>query len=100
MKSVYWVLPDGRLEMLGDDTLGVGVVIGRRRASHIVPAGLGKRLAFRFLRMVCGERGRIAEWSRTWRGPWLGIIVGSKRRFVHASRRVVLAWEKEVLESE
>lgn len=100
MKAVYWVLPDGRLEMLGDDTLDLGPVIGRRRASHIVPAMLPKRIAFRLLRLAFGERGKVADWSRSWRGPWLGIIVGSKRRFVHASRRVVLAWEKEVLESE
>jgi len=41
-----------------------------RRASHVLPARFWKRLAFRVCRIL-GRTGRVAEWTRTWRGPWL-----------------------------
>lgn len=41
-----------------------------RRASHVEPIGWAKRLAFRALRLAFGERGRVSDWTRSWRGPW------------------------------
>lgn len=87
---------DGTINYLGDDPLGLPLTRKKvKRFSHVVPTQPLKRVAFRVLRMVFGERGRVAEWTRQWHGPWIGIIVGSRRRFVHASRRVVIAWEHE-----
>lgn len=41
-----------------------------KRASHVFPELFWKRLAFRILRIL-GDRGRVAQWTRTWQGPWL-----------------------------
>jgi hypothetical protein len=40
------------------------------RASHVVPISRPKRWAFRLFRRLFGETGRVAAWTRTWRGPW------------------------------
>jgi hypothetical protein len=45
-----------------------------RRASHVEPVGWLRRLAFRLVRALERDRpgpaGRLARWTRTWRGPW------------------------------
>lgn len=82
-------LPDG---MLPEYTRS------KRRVSHILPVHPVKRLAFRFLRMTFGERGRVAAWTRSWKGPWQASIIGSHRYFSHMSRRVCLEWERAVIE--
>lgn len=73
-------------------------VIGQpeiKRASHVWPVHPVKRLAFRVLRSLFGERGRTAEWCRRWRGPWEVRFADSPRvvAFTHKSRRVCIAWE-------
>jgi len=47
--------------------LGPSVV---RRASHVEPACLGLRLAFRLLRRAFGDTGRVAEATRGWKCLW------------------------------
>lgn len=93
----YIIKEGGDICCVGDDLLSLGPV-EQQRASHILPVNPVKRAAFRLLRLMFGERGKVAAWTRTWRGPWQGIIIGSKRSFIHPSRRVVLAWERDVLE--
>ncbi|MGN6556204.1 MAG: hypothetical protein ACTHLW_21040 [Verrucomicrobiota bacterium] len=87
----------------GVDAEQLGMV-KRTRASHIWPAHPVKRAAFRILRRLFGESGRVATWLRQWRGPWevrfvdplaprrIGAVV-----FSHISRRVCVAWEIEQL---
>ena len=41
------------------------------RASHVFPTNWGYRQAFRLLRTIFGERGRVAEWTRCWQTEWL-----------------------------
>ena len=41
-----------------------------KRASHVEPSEFWLRVAFRLLRIVFGERGRVAEWTRGWRTIW------------------------------
>ena len=58
---------------LKTDTADIFLELGEvitRRASHVFPVNFWKRQAFRVLRIL-GDTGRIAAWSRTWRGPWL-----------------------------
>ena len=52
---------------VGLETLGQTAV---RRGSHVLPQRPFKRLAFRLLRRLFGESGRLADWTRTWKGPW------------------------------
>ena len=40
------------------------------RASHVVPMGLWKYLAFKALRAAFGEDSRVGAWTRTWSGNW------------------------------
>jgi len=69
--------PDGSMSFIGADEALAGELhsaLGgqrvRRRASHVEPVGLAHRLAFRILRRFFGEHGRVAAWTRSWRGPW------------------------------
>ena len=41
------------------------------RASHVEPVNPFERILFRILRNVLGETGKVAEWTRKWRGQWL-----------------------------
>lgn len=71
----------------------------RRRASHILPSHPLKRVAFRVLRAVFGERGRVSEWTRQWYGPWQLRMADKPGEvtFEAMSRRVVLAYERELV---
>lgn len=51
--------------------LGLEGVVQKRRASHILPAVRWKCAAFLFLRWAFAETGRVSDWTRTWRGPWM-----------------------------
>ena len=42
-----------------------------RRASHVVPESLLLRAAFKALRAVVSDTGRLAAWSRTWECYWI-----------------------------
>ncbi len=72
-----------------------------RRASHIWPANPFVRLAFRAIRFVFGDRGRLAEWSRHWRCCWTVRLSEDPGRVVFSSqsRRACLAWERAYFES-
>jgi hypothetical protein len=72
----------------------------KRRASHVWPVHRGKQIMFRLIRALVGERGFIAAWCRSWRGPWEVRFIDplAKGRpgavvFSHPSRRVCIAWE-------
>lgn len=94
--------PGGRSWTIGDmpDWAATGGRITVRRVSYIWPVRPVKRLAFRLLRLLFGSRGKVAEWTRGWRGPWEVIVLGSTKRFLHPSRRVCVAWEINTLEQD
>ena len=104
MKSSIIHLSDGLVQGVGDETLEliagtIGHEVNRRRASHVLPRHPVKRLVFRILRAVFGERGRIATWCRSWNGPWQVSWAHEPHRvvFSHSSRRVCIEWEIEQL---
>ena len=41
-----------------------------RRASHVLPVRFWQRQAFRILRTLFGDYGRIAQWTREWSTWW------------------------------
>ncbi|MBN2003774.1 MAG: hypothetical protein JXA21_10490 [Anaerolineae bacterium] len=57
-----------------------GDVVNLARGGHVWPKHGFKRLAFRLLRRLCGNRGRVAAWTRTWRGAWLVIRADNGQR--------------------
>lgn len=68
-------------------------VVTRTRISHIVPLWFPKRAVFRLLRIMFGERGRVADWTRSWRGPWHASIVATGAWSVFEKRADCVAWE-------
>ncbi len=98
-KHTISLLPDGTLEFLGD-TLPIDIpitVLKTRRVSHILPMNKPKRAAFRILRKVFGERGKVAAWTRTWSGPWQAIIIATGETYASDSRQNCIEWELETL---
>jgi len=100
MKTIIRITPEGNIVGIRTNALaailtdGFGPVI-TRRASHVLPVAPLKRLVFRIIRALVGERGRIAEWQRTWRGPWQVTWANAPHRvvFVNPSRRACIEWE-------
>ena len=54
-------------------------------------------MAFKFLRRIFGEAGRVADWTRTWAGPWRCVILATGQSAVFESREEAICWEIEVL---
>lgn len=97
-----YVQLDGSIKILGDAPPELAALLGegtRRRASSILPLHRGKRAWFLFLRLLFGERGRVAEWTRQWQGPWWTKVFATGDEFIHQSRKVCLKWEHERLEA-
>ena len=88
---------DGSATTLATDALPLASIgqTTKRRVSHIWPCHPVKRIAFRVLRSLFGERGAVPTWCRSWRGPWEVRFARNIHRvvFSHPSRRVCLAWE-------
>ena len=42
-----------------------------KRASHVEPLKLWQAYAFRLLRKVFGDEGRVANWTRDWKCMWI-----------------------------
>lgn len=98
MKQTFVCLPGGEIEVIGEPVIVLGAG-QQRRVTHILPVNPFKRAAFVLLRMVFGERSRVAEKTRRWRGPWRAEIIATGQTLVHPSRKVLLRWERRVLES-
>ncbi len=65
---------DGTQTFLKTDSADIFLECGEtltRRASHVEPADWARRVAFTVLRFIFPDTGRVAAWTRTWRGPWL-----------------------------
>lgn len=99
MTTQIYIPPGGEVISIGDMPLELEGTARRQRASHILPVNRVKRAFFTALRTVFGERGRVAEWTRSWVGPWLGVILATGETYTHQSRRVVLDWEHKRLEA-
>ena len=53
------------------DAAQLGTVTGAGPGAHVYPQVRVKRWAFKVLRRVFGRAGRVADWTRTWPGPWV-----------------------------
>jgi hypothetical protein len=93
------ILPDGTVEFLGECPLDLPLSNPiRRRVSVILPAHNWKRIAFKNLRTVFGEQGRVAAWTRTWTGPWTARILATGETYTAETRAQCIAWEIEQLQ--
>jgi hypothetical protein len=103
MEASIFINRDGNISSIGDipQELEQAVVgtVKRQRASNILPVNRFKRALFLALRAVFGERGKVAEFTRQWQGPWICFLFATGETFVAQSRRVCLQWEHERLEA-
>lgn len=60
---------DGTIDMLDGQFELAGKQIAKRRASHIVPTRITKRLVFKVCRLA-GDGSKLAAWTRTWNCEW------------------------------
>lgn len=86
---------NGMLSCLHNDAVPMHELgtVTTTRLSHIVPLFLPKRAVFRLLRLMFGERGRVADWTRSWRGPWHVSILATGAWSVFEKRADCVAWE-------
>lgn len=96
--EILFVPVGGEVISIGEMPLELQGDVKRERASNILPVNRFKRVCFLLLRAVFGERGRVAEWTRQWYGPWTGRLFATGETFTAQSRRVVLDWERRRLE--
>ena len=70
------------------------------RYSHIWPSQFALRCAFRLVRWVTGEKGRLSDWTRTWRCKWQVRLADSPKvvRFESNDRAACIEWELKNLE--
>jgi len=101
MKYRGKIKADGTIEFLGWPPPGMELPAGivRRRFSEIIPVNPVLRVAFRVLRWLFGEEGRVSNWTRRWRCRWEAIIlIGGARgkRVQHVDRAWLLRWEQRI----
>lgn len=96
------IADDGSITTLADPSkegwLAEAGSLITRRYSVIVPEHRGKRIAFRILRRVFGDRGIVASFTRRWRGPWRCIIIDAGVWRVFNRRADALTWERDCYE--
>ena len=89
---------DGTIEWLHPPPFPLAVrQVSRQRFSEILPVNPVKRAAFRVLRRLFGETGRVAAWTRSWAVLWRAeILIGPRRGATRTSgiRAVLLDWEE------
>lgn len=73
--AIGFVIRDGQMDFVAVDEISPYLRRLRgstttRRLSHIEPACWPLRMAFRLLRRLFGDRGRVADWTRRWPCRW------------------------------
>ena len=90
---------DGTLEWLAPPPFKILITNQRRqRYSEVVPLDPVKRCAFRLLRFLFGESGKVAAWTRTWLCVWRGVILLGPHKgeeFISPFRQAIIDWEHE-----
>jgi hypothetical protein len=77
------------------DLAVLGGNVKTRRASFILPVHPIKRRAFKALRWMFGDKGKVAAWTRRWRGPWEAYIIATGESKVFPRRISCLLWEEQ-----
>lgn len=90
--------PTGEVSFIGALPIDLPLTgIKRTRVSHIVPVNPIKRAMFRTLRLIFGERGRVADYTRSWTGAWRATIIATGQTYTAPSRADAIAWELGIL---
>ena len=97
---IVFVTPDGRMDSIGDFPIEFqqGAKVSKKRVSLVIPVDPTKRVIFRLIRIIAGDDGKLAAWTRTWRGPWISVILATGETFKHHQRSACIQWERGRLE--
>ena len=96
-EKIININPDGTITGLGDIEMDDVTVVIRVRASVIVPAGAIKRLWFKLLRRIFGDDGKVASWTRQWKGPWTVVLLATGQTHTATYRDECIRWEEQRL---
>jgi hypothetical protein len=98
MKTIT-ILPDGSVSFLGECPVDLPLLNAvRRRVSKIEPKRFWKKKAFQVLRLVAGDTGRVAAFTRTWSGKWTARILATGETYTAETRAECIRWEIEQLQ--
>ena len=101
-RALITIQPDGTVEAVDAERVGGIDFLGettKRRVSRIEPLRPVRRAVFRALRRAFGDEGRVAAWTRTWRGPWKATILATGEQHVALTREACVEWERASLEA-
>lgn len=71
-KTALVINPDGITKAINAPVcLSKIGISSKTRASHVIPEHELKKIAFKIFRKIFGDTGKISNWTRTWKGPWL-----------------------------
>ena len=93
------VTHDGSTSKFLDADLNVkelGVVV-KERASYIYPLDMGRRWLFHFFRLLFGDSGKVADWTRRWKCVWICELADGSDWKVSDSREDLVDWEHKQL---
>ena len=73
----------------------------KTRYSHILPKSAPLRLAFNVFRHVFGERGRAAQWTRSWACAWTVRLASAPNvvLFESSDREACVEFEKSTFDT-
>lgn len=95
MTHTLIITTSGHLLTLGNP-LNLPGVVESKRWSEIIPCSIPKRIAFRVLRYLFGERGRVAAWTRDWRTTWEMRVLSTGYTARSNDRSVLIKLEHEL----
>lgn len=97
MKHQIRIRADGYLEWLSPPPMPLKLEKQTRvRYSEITPLNPWLCIAFRTLRFLFGEKGRVSDWTRSWKVVWLAhILMGEHKDEAQVSqyRDALITWE-------
>ena len=89
---------DGTIEQIvSEDMLRLDGAETVKRASNVLPFGITKQIVFKALRRVFGDKGRVSDWTRRWRGPHVVDVIDGPLLGPFGSREEALRCEVEWL---
>jgi hypothetical protein len=96
VKSRILLRKDGTIAWLDEPPFTLPGRKFRKRFSEITPIRIDLFIAFRILRLLFGEQGKVAAWTRKWKCEWRMRIISSGYTETGWDRAKLIEREKEI----
>lgn len=96
MKHNILIRRDGTMCWLTAPPIHLAGSITTKRFSEIVPRNPALRLAFRALRKVFGETGKVSDWTRSWHCMWRMTVLETGFTDYSMDRASLITQEREL----